>query len=290
LVRFGGNDMRALQDIIDRHDKVAFLIGNGPNLAANLMPSWNDLLKSVSDKPIRFPVDGLSNTEVYDLVEMNSNEPNKAKENVKDKLVLPTNANLTIHRRLMELALDKSCPVLTTNFDEAFEKSIDATLFHIESKSFTHFYPWKTYYGKTKLTLPTDGFGIWKVHGDVRYTASIRLGLTDYMGSAERARKLIHNGEDRLFSGKRREFWSGHQTWLHIWFNLPIVIFGFTYGVNEVFLRWLLIERKRYLNIYQSAMNVYYISRNAPAAEVLNLMRNLGVEIVLINDYAELYG
>lgn len=281
--------MRALQNMINRHNRVAFLIGNGPNLAANIMPSWKDLLTSAADRPIAFEVDGLTNTEVYDLVELHSENGHDVKERVKNKLELLPTYNLDIHRRLMEFASMHNSPVLTTNFDESFEKSVSAQLFHIDSKGFTRFYPWKTYYGHEQLTLPTDGFGIWKIHGDVRYKDSIRLGLTDYMGSAERARNLIHNGDDRLFKGKRQEYWKGHQTWLHIWFNLPIVIFGLGYGIDEVFLRWLLIERKRYLNIYNDPMEVYYISNGTPAPATNNLMQNLGVEISLINDYSELY-
>src|SRR5690606_32921328 len=282
--------MITLQNIVNRHNQVAFLIGNGPNLAANIMPSWKDLLTSAADRPIAFQVDGLTNTEVYDLVELHSENGHDVKERVKNKLELLPTYNLDIHRRLMEFARTHNSPVLTTNFDESFEKSVDAQLFHIDSKGFTRFYPWKTYYGHEQLTLPTDGFGIWKIHGDVRYKDSIRLGLTDYMGSGERARKLIHNGDDRLFRGKRKEYCQGHQTWLHVWFNLPIVIFGLGYGIDEVFLRWLLIERRRYLNIYNDPMEVYYISKGTPAPAITNLMQNLGVEIRLINDYSELYG
>lgn len=254
------------------------------------MPSWKDLLTSAADRPIAFEVDGLTNTEVYDLVELQSENGHDIKERVKTILELLPTYNLDIHRRLMEFARDNNSPVLTTNFDESFEKSVDAQLFHIDSKGFTRFYPWKTYYGHEQLILPTDGFGIWKIHGDVRYKDSIRLGLTDYMGSGERARKLIHNGDDRLFQGKRQEFWQGHQTWLHVWFNLPIVIFGLSYGIDEVFLRWLLIERRRYLNIYHYPMEVYYISKGPAAPAINNLMQNLGVEVRLINDYSELYG
>lgn len=204
--------MIALQNIVSRHSRVAFLIGNSPNLASNIMPSWKDLLTSAADRPIAFEVDGLTNTEVYDLVELHSENGHDVKERVKNKLELLPTYNLDIHRRLMEFANTHNSPVLTTNFDESFEKSVDAQLFHIDSKGFTRFYPWKTYYGHEQLTLPTDGFGIWKIHGDVRYKDSIRLGLTDYMGSAERARNLIHNGDDRLFKGKRQEYWKGHQT------------------------------------------------------------------------------
>lgn len=282
--------MDALREISNIHHRVAYLIGNGPNLASNIMPSWKDLLKSAADRPISFEIDGLSNTEVYDLVELHSENGHDVKDRVKNKLELLPSYNISIHRRLMEFAESKNSPVLTTNFDEAFENSINAELHHIDSKGFTRFYPWKTYYGREQLTLPTDGFGIWKIHGDVRYKDSIRLGLTDYMGSAERARKLIHNGDDRLFKGKRQEYWQGHQTWLHIWFNLPIVIFGLGYGIDEVFLRWLLIERRRYLNIYHDPMEVYYVSKGTPAPATQNLMQNLGVTIKVVNDYSEIYG
>ena len=281
--------MRVLQNIANRHNKVALLIGNGPNLAANIMPSWTELLKSLADNPINFHIDGLSNTEVYDLVELNSKNPFEVKEKVKHELGIG-NENIEIHRRLMNFAQNHDAPVLTTNFDNAFEVSINTRQYHIESKGFTRFYPWKTYYGHSQLRLPTSGFGIWKIHGDIRYKDSIRLGLTDYMGSVERARKLIHSGDESLFRGKRRENWQGHKTWLHIWFNLPIVIMGLGFGIDEVFLRWLLIERKRYLNIYNDPMEVYYISKNTPIPSVKNLMENLGVEIKLISDYSEIYG
>jgi hypothetical protein len=58
--------MRALQSIVNQHPRVAFIIGNGPNLRAEIIPSWKDLLTSAADRPIPFEVDGLTNTEVYD--------------------------------------------------------------------------------------------------------------------------------------------------------------------------------------------------------------------------------
>ncbi|MDC6390970.1 hypothetical protein PP182_19950 [Maribacter sp. PR1] len=282
--------MDAVRQILNKHEKVAMLIGNGPNLASDIMPTWKQLLKSVSNPPISFDVIGLSNTEVYDLVELHSHENHDVKKQVIYKLRLLPERDLSLHSRLMNLARTYDSPVLTTNFDEAFEKSIGAKLHRLGTTGFTRFYPWRSYYGFTQYELPTDGFGIWKIHGDVRYKDSIRLGLTDYMGSVERARRYIHKGEDRLFKGKRQAYWKGHQSWMHIWFNLPIVIFGIRYGIDEVFLRWLLIERRRYLNIYHDAMEVYYLSKGIPEPTTQNLMQNLGVTIIVVNDYSEIYG
>jgi hypothetical protein len=292
--------MKILRNIIEKHERVALLIGNGPNLAANIMPSWQKLLQSISPQKINFPTDGLSNTEIYDLIELgmktmstveiiDKNITVKIKQKIAKKLWLAPNANIKIHKAIMKLAIERKCPVLTTNFDKALEKSVNAKLYHITSKGFTRFYPWKSYYGLTQISSPIDDFGIWKIHGDVRYVDSIRLGLTDYMGSVERARRLIHKGDDRLFNGKNRSNWSGGETWLHIWFNMPIVIFGFSYDKDEVFLRWLLIEKKRYCKMINKEMNVYYISKDKPKIAILNLMKNLDCKVIEINDYMDLY-
>ncbi len=283
-------DMETLKKLIHSHDKVAFLIGNGPNLAAKIMPSWKELLASVSDMPISSDISGLSNTEVYDLVELHSKNPTKIKERVCQHLTIKDKHSLTIHKDLMEMAEAFDIPVLTTNFDQALETSVDAKLHHLESKSFTRFYPWKSYYGHVPLEFPTDGFGIWKIHGDIRYKDSIRLGLTEYMGSVERARKILHKGKGRLMKRKDRNKWQGNKTWLHIWFHLPIIIFGLGCGIDEIFLRWLLIERRRYLNLYKEPMNVWYISLESPPPAVSNLMQNLGAKIEIIKDYPEIYG
>jgi len=282
--------MDVINAVLSEHPRVAMLIGNGPNLASDIMPSWKQLLKSVSNPPINFSIDGLSNTEIYDLVELHSKTNHDVKQQVVSKLKIVPSNDLAIHKRLIDLAIKNQSPVLTTNFDAAFETSVNAKLFRVKKSGFTRFYPWESYYGFEAHQLPTDGFGIWKIHGDVRYKDSIRLGLTDYMGSVERARRLIHKGEDRLFKGKRQEYWQGYQSWLHIWFNLPIVIFGLGFGIDEVFLRWLLIERKRYLNILDEPMNVYFISKDNTDASVLNLMENLDVNMVPIEAYSELYG
>lgn len=283
--------LKAVRNILEKHEKAALLIGNGPNLAAQIMPSWKQLLTSVSSPPIHFNVEGLSNTEVYDLVALHSRKGHDVKEHVIRELAISPEQSLPIHQRLMELAQAYNAPVLTTNFDSAFEKSIDAKQVKINSKGFTRYYPWKTYYGFQQHESPTDGFGIWKVHGDVRYKDSIRLGLTDYMGSVERARGMIHKGSSRLFRSKRKgSSWTGQDSWLHIWFNLPVIIFGLGFGADEVFLRWLLIERRRYFNYHKKPMHVYFVSKEDVPPATENLMENLGVTMISIQEYSELYG
>ena len=282
--------MKTIKKIRSKYPQAAFLIGNGPNLSAHIFPSWKELLIAAADGGKKFDIEGLTNTEVYDLVELHAADSKLVKQRVCNELEFKTSMDTAIHQRLMEYAVLTKSPVLTTNFDAAFETAIGADLLHIESKDFTRFYPWKSYYGFDKHQLPTAGFGIWKIHGDVHYKDSIRLGLTDYMGSVERARKLIHKGDDRLFQGKQQDFWGGFQTWLHIWFNLPIIIFGFGYDTDEIFLRWLLIERKRYLNLTASPMEVWYLTTSPLKPSVKNFMENLDVKFIKVDKYSDLYG
>ena len=205
------NNLEILKEIRARYDRAAFLIGNGPNMYTGLMPSWKVLLNNAAGKPLEVDLDGLSNTEVYDLSAILSGDEINVKKRVSASLIIEPGERIHVQKGLMELAIKTDSPVLTTNFDAAFELSVGAGLQYITSAHFSRFYPWKSYYGFTKHDLPTDGFGIWKIHGDVRYQDSIRMGLTDYMGSAEKARKLIHSGEGRLFKGKQVDRWQGEQ-------------------------------------------------------------------------------
>ena len=287
--------MKAIKQVLKKYPHAAMLIGNGPNLSAGIMPSWSALLAAAGDQRIKYPYFELSNTEIYDLVELYAKPTTDVKKNVIGQLQIKDPTKLEVHKRLMELAKSHNSPVLTTNFDAGFETAIGAKMHHITAKGFTRYYPWKSYYAIDQLVKPCDGFGIWKVHGDVRYKDSIRLGLSDYIGSARRADDLLSKGAGRLGNSHRTAPWNGHDTWLDIWFNKPIIIFGLGYGPDETFLRWLLIERRRYFNKIGREMDVTYIdvkpgNGQAPNNAVYNLMKNLGVKLKLVSGFGDIYG
>ncbi|MEP1152189.1 MAG: SIR2 family protein [Balneola sp.] len=284
--------MRTIERIIrdNNLNEVAFFIGNGVNHASSIMPSWAELLDSITREP--FEKEGLTYTEIYDIIELSRLDHKDLKHRIVNELQVKDSDDLGPHYRLMDLAKGYNAPVLTTNFDNALEKSIGAELFRTREgrKGFTHFYPWDSYYGLEKFTNPRRNFGIWHVHGMVKYADSIRLGLTDYMGAVQKARELVHRGDDRLFEGKRTERWDGYHTWLHIWFNSPMIFFGFGFGADEVFLRWLLIERRKYFRIFNDDMQAWFISTGETDIGTINLMQNLGVKIVHELDYDNIYG
>ena len=92
------------------------------------------------------------------------------------------------HQAIMQWARHFSCPVLTTNFEHTLSDAVQASAFSPKKTAFTDYYPWESYFSTQELSDPCAGFGIWHINGMQKYHRSIRLGLTHYMGSVERAR------------------------------------------------------------------------------------------------------
>ena len=146
--------------------------------------------------------------------------------------------------------------MLTTNFDNTLGKALSyytPQRITDPQQKFTDYYPWNSYYGPSDLDDPCSDFGIWHVNGLERYHRSIRLGLLHYMGSVQRVRGWLHGGKRPLFSSKDQNSnpWLGSKTWLHIMFNKNLLFFGIGMEENEIFLRWLLIQRERYFQFWE---------------------------------------
>jgi hypothetical protein len=96
----------------------------------------------------------------------------------------------------------------------------------------------------------------------------------------------------RLFSGKSLNDWGGAQTWLQIVFCKPIAVFGLALEQNEVFLRWLLIERARYYrNFPEQKMPAwyFYVSDKENPGKI-TFLKHIGISPIKVKNYDELYG
>ena len=75
-------------------------------------------------------------------------------------------------------------------------------------------------------------------------------------------------------------------------FNKSLCIIGLTLDANEVFLRWLLIERKKYLNKKKFDHEGWYICTND---EIKNqedkkfFLNEMGFEVVDLGSYNDIY-
>lgn len=296
--------------ILENQDNIAFIIGNGIHYQyGDCSISWEELLKDLWNyyvgKKRNIPK-GTSLTEFYDILELNRfwgdkgviplkseqmiQQRNSVKQNVANKFPSKEEYGL---RKCIEGIKRLNTPILTTNFDTYISDSVNATLHKLKPIDnqyiFTDFYPWNMYYSDREIDNPLSGFAVWHINGTREYPRSIRLGLSDYMGSVERARKMIQgNSLEEYFTGKNQTYWKGYNTWLHIIFNKSLFIFGLGLEENEVFLRWLLIQRAKYFRMYNKTFGGWYVDKEIKAGKRF-FLEQLGFEVINISDYNTLY-
>lgn len=300
-----------IKDIItSKQNNIAFIIGNGIHYQyKDCNISWVDLLKDLWNDYVgekcNIP-EGTSLTEFYDILELNRfwgsrgvippnslqllQQRNSVKQSVANKFPSKDTYGL---RTCIEGIKKLNVPILTTNFDTYISDSVSATQYKMKPidnlYKFTDFYPWNMYYSDREINNPLDGFAVWHINGTQEYPRSIRLGLSDYMGSVERARKMIQgNSLEEYFTGKNQSYWKGYNTWLHIIFNKQLFIFGLGLEENEVFLRWLLIQRTKYCKMYHKDHKGWYIGKDIKVGKRF-FLEQLGFSVIEISDYNTLY-
>lgn len=201
------------------------------------------------------------------------------------------------HTRMVGWAQRHAAPIITVNFDENLSRCAP-TKFYLrcgpdDQPRFTDWYPWRSYFGVQPVEDPAEAFGIWHAHGMLRYMRSIRLGLSDYMGSVDRARTWIYRGDASLISymqGKGRS-WRGRHTWLHPFFTTDIAMIGFGFGKDETFFRWLFLERARLYKRFPSKVRKawFVVGEDAAHRHRESFLKYLGIELVMVKSRKELY-
>jgi hypothetical protein len=281
-------------------DDVALFVGNGINRydAPAGTNSWEGLLTQLARKHIdpdhqRIP-EGISPTEFYDMLELAA-ERSSGSTSLQAQFCEQMNTwrPLAQHARVVRWAARWAVPLLTTNFDETLSQAAAARRRRCGKDRFTAFYPWSTCFATGEIEDPAASFAIWHVNGMQAYRQSIRLGLSHYIGSAERARGWLHKSGSRLFAAEDPRNWPGANSWLQVFFHKPLLFFGFGLGENEVFLRWLLIERAKYFRKYPArARPGWYVhvrgSSDMNVGKRLFLER-VGIHACEVAAYADLY-
>lgn len=280
---------------------LALVIGNGINRygSVGIVNAWDDLLLRLSRKHgiaggVEIP-DGISLTEFYDLLDLGTSFSRLTEKSLQEEFcsgmdhwqVSPH------HEHIVRWAQANAIPILTTNFDTVLARAGHCRLLPEQRPvPFTDFYPWNRYYGDVALERPDMGFGIWHINGMQKYRRSIRLGLSHYMGSVERVRGWIHKGpQGGLFASRGPHLWPGASTWLHIIFHKSLFFLGLGLEENEIFLRWLLIERAKYFNTFPDRRKAgwYIYASDAEKQGKLFFLERLGIVPVKARSYDEVY-
>lgn len=288
----------------DHSGNIAFIVGNGINRFQEDSDSisWDQLLlrlwRRFAPNVFESVPKGITITEFYDLLDLaNQENPNLPFEIQKEAArQLSGSYGQDHHRAFMQKARQLNAPVLTTNFDLILADALRLDLYNLDSGRFTDFYPWSSYYNDQQINDPAQSFALWFINGFIKYPRSIRLGLSHYMGSVTKARGYLHKGTDaNLFNGKDRHLWPGHLTWLHIIFNRDLCIFGLGLEENEVFIRWLLIERAKYFRMFpERRKSGWYVAPRIeqPDDRIVGkhyFLNSIGFELIETMDYNEIY-
>ncbi|WP_323814735.1 hypothetical protein [Cellvibrio sp. NN19] len=275
----------------------ALILGNGINRYNNnaSINSWDAMLLELWERHTQedaqaIPL-GISLTEFYDALDLSSQlkEKNLQKEFCDFLTGWQPKAH---HHAIVNWARDRNSPILTTNFDETLSDCLGLKLHHSDSKKFTDFYPWGSCFSASEIQNPATEFGIWHINGLQRYSRSIRLGLSHYMGSVERARALINKGKDgRLYAEPAGAHWNASDTWLHCIFNNDLVFIGLGLDTSEIFLRWLLIERAKYFKTFPDrARKAWYVYAGREISQGQKIfLKSVGCDILQETSYDALY-
>jgi hypothetical protein len=289
----------AFRDLLQQEaGNIALLLGNGINRHNNISGvSWEQILTGIGVKVAKHfgqVPKGTSLTEFYNAIELKS----AAKEgDLQAEFCRSMSAWMPAahHHTITAWALRHGAPVLTTNFDELLSTAASSQFRLGKAAHFVDRYPWNCRFA-ADVVPPCSAFGIWHINGLARYRRSIRLGLTHYMGSVQRARVWLHGKNHALFAMKEKDIakWQGADTWLHVLFHKPLVILGLALEENEVFLRWLLLERAAYFKRYPSRKQAaWYVSSDdvskASVAGKKFFLNAVGIDWVPALDYQDIY-
>ena len=279
---------------------LAFIIGNGINRHFNHTASWEDLLLKLwsefAENNKRKVPRGVSFPEFYDILELHGLNKKEYVHTIQKRvkeIMGEWKPNKEQNKLLMSIK-KLNAPLLTTNFDDLIPKSMGLKFKIMQRKGFNDVYPWSYYYSDVDLKCPTQGFGVWYINGMIKYYRSIRLGLSHYMGSIAKARKLIHKGPENFsFKGKSQSFWLGYKTWLHVIFNKSLFILGLKLNESEIFLRWLLIERARYYKKFKERRHKgWYVTTKKEVNSEKGkkfFLESVGITVIALDSFEDIY-
>jgi hypothetical protein len=296
---------------------LALLVGNGINLASADEPnlSWDKLMGDLisaaeinAENPeatranlrrlLKRGKDGLTPAtlpEVFDIVDAHGSTKAEGKSNrpgqsLQELIVRILGAMRpgSNHRAVVKWATTFGVPILTTNYDHCLEDTIGFKQYRFGGgRPKSDYYPWDRYYAEDKVADPACEFAIWHIHGDRDLKRSIRVGLDQYMGMAQRLRKLKHPIAKETLVNPQSDVESlpafHAAPWLRVFLGRKLWIHGLGLRAAEVSLRWLLIERFRYWKRYRPDLvgpTGWYVHGPVSAVGKLDRQRRIFLESV----------
>ena len=153
-------------------------------------------------------------------------------------------------------------------------------------------YLWNRYWGcENNAAISQDSQDlhndIWHIHGKLgdKLSRSVLFSLTRYVNAIKQV---------ELWDLASKANWPGRNTWVNIFYNSPLIVAGLGLTNQEVFLRTLLIERKRHLKKQgRTDIRDYYLvrkhSKSTKESDGREFLRALGFKVVEFDDTEDMY-
>lgn len=231
------------------------LLGNGVNQLEGLAPGWDGLLKQIAAKHGCKSDASLSNILGYEMLEQQilRNDPKATVRSVRQSIAdgVQTKALLekrdwsgSVHAKLTALPVNT---ILTTNYDYALERSLDAGFQPVRFSTET------TY--SLRRFHDAGGKRVFHVHGECEKPNSICLGYEHYAGTLQKIREQIVLSTGKTMPGKGYSFQLADvlhgltekpaDSWIYDFFLEDVYILGLSLDVSELDLWWLLSYRSK---------------------------------------------
>jgi hypothetical protein len=268
-----------------------FIIGNGINRFNQRKSegdvSWEGILLNIynefSSEKRSFIPEGVALPEFYDIIDLVKDGKVKTslQKEFADKLDWEPKSH---HINIVSKIRERNAQIITTNFDFVLQKTVNAEMFRHRINGLrlmSDFYPWDSYFSDSKKDDPFNSFSIWHMHGQKNYERSIKLGLNQYMSMVVRSKRYFPN-----ISNNENE--NQYQTWLKLLFEKDLIIIGLGLNEQEIFLRWLLLQRAKYFKKRpELKKSGFYINHSESNRQ--NIGKKFFMESVGI-DYADFIG
>jgi len=305
------------------HANLTLLIGNGINLAQGGRGgiSWSNLIRQlIIDAfpaaqgirrkqlqkllPAADEKKAASYPEIFDIISAAMGPAASRKFKLQEHIagLLQNMKPGPPHAALMGWAQNHQVPVLTTNYDHCLQEAVSKPALKRRrfgtGRALSDFYPWDRYYAPASVDDPLSTFALWHIHGDRAYKRSLRVGLDQYMGMVQRLRGLTQQIAKHVYNDSPHQPLTFDQApWLPLFMSRKLWIQGLGLGVDEVSIRWLLIQRYRFwraLHDYDETASGWYV--HGPTEEIGALdeprkifFENVGLRVIEITTAEQVY-
>ncbi len=231
--------------------------GNGINKLNPQNESWNDLLDKIKDYP-KFKNGDLPNTMIYEriILEKDRDSLNIFDDEfkVKDKIarLMEEISTNDVYSDLYNLNAKN---YLTTNYDSAFIKSVMKNNSNLDIQSCDSEDVYSIRRVKKISSMEKKEKHLWHIHGEIKKPATIMLGLDHYCGEIGKiddyikgkykyTEKKTRISENSILDKLEKNEFTG-SSWIELFFNSNVHIFGFSFNYAEIDLWWIINKRAR---------------------------------------------